>query len=183
MAACWSCGRDREGQPVIDFSEEESNPFESCPQCGYDLRGSLEAEVCPECGFQLKLNEMQKELYWVPSTTKTSALARLFRNPLRMIPIALFAWLFFGFFYQAGEVFSLDVFAFTFFVAALFLTLAAMGGIMVQGLQPSDEQTTEASMTVGNGFILRWLTRGWGRLLFWLAWGCLLIGILMFYLT
>ncbi|MGB0766232.1 MAG: hypothetical protein ACPGYV_00825 [Phycisphaeraceae bacterium] len=172
------------------MTTEDSNPFQVCPQCGYDLRGNQEAHECSECGTHLMLNEAQKELYWVTATTGTGAIAKLLRSPLRMIPIALFVWLVFGMYFLAEPdavmpdfyISSfLEGFAFTLLAVALFFTLAVVSGLMVQGLQPKDENLTEASVSVGNGFILRWMTRGWGRWLFWLAWFFLLLGIVLFY--
>ena len=193
MAFCWNCGYDREGHLAVDLGEEDSNPFLTCPQCGYDLRGNPDAEVCPECGFKLRLSHAHKDLYWVAPDEQIGPVAKLFRSPMRMLPIAVGLWLFFGLLYLSDKevYFSTryrpsDVVGYLqllVVLAALLFTFAIIGGVLVQGFQPADEDRTEPSVSVGQGFILCWLRRGWGRVFFWLAWGCLLIGILMFYLT
>ncbi|MFN3168474.1 MAG: hypothetical protein ACE37H_15550 [Phycisphaeraceae bacterium] len=191
MGLCWNCGHNRDGQPPVE-PDEEGAVLLRCPRCAYDLRGNLGGKNCPECGAELTLSREQKDLYWVPPTTKIGAVAKLLRSPLRMMPIAILAWFLFGVFWLAGEaryffdgLFSVngpaEFFVLLVFLTAMFFTLATLSGIMVQGLQPPDEEQTEASVSTGNGFILRTMKHGWGRYLFWLAWAALLVCILLFY--
>jgi hypothetical protein len=191
MGLCWHCGYGRDGQPPAEPEEEEA-VFLRCPRCAYDLRGNLGGENCPECGAELSLSGAEKDLYWVPPTTEIGAVAKLLRNPLRMMPIALFAWMLYGiffyssegrFFFERGYYISqpADFFVLLVFLTAVFFTLATLGGIMVQGPRPPDDEQTEASVSTGEGFVLRTLRHGWGRYLFWLAWAVLLVCILLFY--
>ncbi|MEM9347154.1 MAG: zinc ribbon domain-containing protein [Planctomycetota bacterium] len=190
MAYCWNCGRDREGLLVVDLGQEESNPFLTCPECGYDLRGSRGAEVCPECGFQLKLSQAHKELFWVPSSDQVGPISGLFRSPKRMLPIVVGCWFFFGLIYMTDKEVHFSAsdspsnvvgyLQWIVVMAALLFTFALISSVLVQGLHPTDEDRSEQSISAGAGFILPWLTRGWGRVVFWLAWGFLLLGILLF---
>lgn len=192
MALCWSCGHDREGKPLEDFDTDETMPFTRCPQCQYDLRGNLEALACPECGTQLMMSNEQKQLYWVPAATNLGSVARLLRNPLRMISVAIFAWLFVGIAYLANEETYLfhgrydaddpaDWFLLLTLSLALFFTFAVTSGVLVQGLQPPDDDRVQPSISSSAPFVLKWMKQGWGRYLYWIAWGALLLGILVFY--
>jgi len=152
MALCWNCGHDKLGEPEQDLSS--------------DIEQELMVAPAGDCN-PAEVSRYRAVLFRL-------ALAGWCVTGLFMLltgPTPIHDW-------HRSLGSSVDYIVVISFYLSLFLTLALIADLQVVQKDAAVDDAPRPSLDLHKPWVRGWLTRGWGRFLFWFAWGWLLIDYL-----